>query len=191
MAKALYDNAPESPEELAFRKGDILSVIEQNTGGLEGWWLCSLHGRQGIAPGNRLKLLIGPLFEAQANPTTPARARAPSPSPSPAAAPGGPAAGYQQQGAGVYQVPPSPQQEVYQVPQRSGAALLATPDTTPNRSSDTRSPDWLCLGVDQCSHRDPRGQSRVVRHMAKRAAPKPGLGVYHPASCLTRVVSAF
>uniref|UniRef100_G3NCJ9 Breast cancer anti-estrogen resistance protein 1 n=1 Tax=Gasterosteus aculeatus aculeatus TaxID=481459 RepID=G3NCJ9_GASAC len=66
MAKALYDNMPESPEELAFRKGDILTVIEQNTGGLEGWWLCSLHGRQGIAPGNRLKLLIGPMFEAQA-----------------------------------------------------------------------------------------------------------------------------
>ncbi|KAK7898307.1 hypothetical protein WMY93_019160 [Mugilogobius chulae] len=44
MAKALYDNVPESPEELAFRKGDILTVIEQNTGGLEGWWLCSLHG---------------------------------------------------------------------------------------------------------------------------------------------------
>ncbi|XP_028673160.1 enhancer of filamentation 1 isoform X1 [Erpetoichthys calabaricus] len=66
MAKALYDNVPESPEELAFRKGDILTVIEQNTGGLEGWWLCSLHGRQGIAPGNRLKLLIGPMFENQA-----------------------------------------------------------------------------------------------------------------------------
>ncbi len=73
MAKALYDNVPESPEELAFRKGDILTIIEQNTGGLEGWWLCSLHGRQGIAPGNRLKLLIGPMFEGQ----TPA-----SPSPS-------------------------------------------------------------------------------------------------------------
>ncbi|XP_062926027.1 enhancer of filamentation 1 isoform X3 [Mobula hypostoma] len=64
MAKALYDNAPESPEELSFRKGDILTVIEQNTGGLEGWWLCSLHGRQGIAPGNRLKLLVGPVYES-------------------------------------------------------------------------------------------------------------------------------
>ncbi|XP_069476818.1 enhancer of filamentation 1 isoform X2 [Ambystoma mexicanum] len=61
MARALYDNVPESAEELAFRKGDILTVIEQNTEGLEGWWLCSLHGRQGIAPGNRLKLLIGPV----------------------------------------------------------------------------------------------------------------------------------
>ncbi|XP_041422228.1 enhancer of filamentation 1 isoform X2 [Xenopus laevis] len=64
MARALYDNMPECAEELSFRKGDILTVIEQNTGGLEGWWLCSLHGRQGIAPGNRLKLLIGPVSES-------------------------------------------------------------------------------------------------------------------------------
>ncbi|NXY91065.1 CASL protein, partial [Alcedo cyanopectus] len=63
MARALYDNVPECAEELAFRKGDILTVIEQNTEGLEGWWLCSLHGRQGIVPGNRLKLLIGPVLQ--------------------------------------------------------------------------------------------------------------------------------
>uniref|UniRef100_A0A8C0HGB8 Enhancer of filamentation 1 n=1 Tax=Buteo japonicus TaxID=224669 RepID=A0A8C0HGB8_9AVES len=60
---ALYDNVPECAEELAFRKGDILTVIEQNTEGLEGWWLCSLHGRQGIVPGNRVKLLIGPVVQ--------------------------------------------------------------------------------------------------------------------------------
>ncbi|KAM4539177.1 enhancer of filamentation 1 [Odontesthes bonariensis] len=106
MAKALYDNVPESPEELAFRKGDILTVIEQNTGGLEGWWLCSLHGRQGIAPGNRLKLLIGPMFEAQ---------------PSAAAATQSPPQSYQQKGGsgaqGLYQVPPQHQQQgIYQVP---------------------------------------------------------------------------
>lgn len=63
MARALYDNVPECAEELAFRKGDILTVIEQNTEGLEGWWLCSLHGRQGIVPGNRVRLLIGPVQE--------------------------------------------------------------------------------------------------------------------------------
>ncbi|XP_034400612.1 enhancer of filamentation 1 [Cyclopterus lumpus] len=114
MAKALYDNMPESPEELAFRKGDILTVIEQNTGGLEGWWLCSLHGRQGIAPGNRLKLLIGPMFEAQSPAAT-----AQSPPQSSA---------YQQKAGsggaqGIYQVPPSlqspqqqSQQSIYQVP---------------------------------------------------------------------------
>ncbi|CAH2284346.1 enhancer of filamentation 1 [Pelobates cultripes] len=100
MARALYDNVPECAEELSFRKGDILTVIEQNTGGLEGWWLCSLHGRQGIAPGNRLKLLIGPVSDSskhdiskQEIPLQPC---------------------FQQQ---IYQVPhPSYQDPVYQVP---------------------------------------------------------------------------
>lgn len=59
VARALYDNIAESPDELAFRKGDTLTVLEQNTGGIEGWWLCSLRGRQGICPGNRLRLLAG------------------------------------------------------------------------------------------------------------------------------------
>ncbi|KAL0961968.1 hypothetical protein UPYG_G00334000 [Umbra pygmaea] len=130
MAKALYDNLPESPEELAFRKGDILTVIEQNTGGLEGWWLCSLHGRQGIAPGNRLKLLIGPMFDTQ----------------SPAAQSSPTGSAYQQKSVsggsqGLYQVPPSlhspgqqgiyqvpPGQDVYQVPpQRNVLAADNTP----------------------------------------------------------------
>uniref|UniRef100_A0A8V5GCR9 Uncharacterized protein n=1 Tax=Melopsittacus undulatus TaxID=13146 RepID=A0A8V5GCR9_MELUD len=43
--------------ELAFRKGDILTVLDQNVIGSEGWWRCSLHGRQGLAPANRLQLL--------------------------------------------------------------------------------------------------------------------------------------
>ncbi|KAM9814893.1 breast cancer anti-estrogen resistance protein 1 isoform 1-T2 [Syngnathus typhle] len=64
LAKALYDNAAESPDELSFRKGDILTVLERDTQGLDGWWLCSLHGRQGIVPGNRLKLLVG-MYEKQ------------------------------------------------------------------------------------------------------------------------------
>lgn len=36
-----------------------MTVLERDTQGLEGWWLCSLHGRQGIVPGNRLKILVG------------------------------------------------------------------------------------------------------------------------------------
>ncbi|XP_030003594.1 enhancer of filamentation 1 [Sphaeramia orbicularis] len=145
MAKALYDNVPESPEELAFRKGDILTVIEQNTGGLEGWWLCSLHGRQGIAPGNRLKLLIGPMFETQSPATTAATAAAAAQS-----SPQGSA--YQQKAGsgaqGLYQVPQSlqspqqqglyqvpPGQDVYQVPPRSTLAADNTPSkvVTPTR----------------------------------------------------------
>ncbi|XP_017288691.1 embryonal Fyn-associated substrate isoform X2 [Kryptolebias marmoratus] len=54
LAKALFDNTAESPEELAFRKGDILMVLKQEQ---TGWWHCSLHGRKGIAPANRLRLL--------------------------------------------------------------------------------------------------------------------------------------
>lgn len=45
-AKAIYDNSADSADELAFKKGDILTVIEQDTEGIEGWWLCSLHNRQ-------------------------------------------------------------------------------------------------------------------------------------------------
>ncbi|KAG7155680.1 Breast cancer anti-estrogen resistance protein 1-like, partial [Homarus americanus] len=59
IARALYDNVAESPDELAFRRNDMLTVLEQNTAGLEGWWLCSLRGRQGICPGNRLRIMPG------------------------------------------------------------------------------------------------------------------------------------
>ncbi|KAM9364357.1 cas scaffolding protein family member 4 [Pholidichthys leucotaenia] len=57
QAKALYDNRAECADELAFRKGDILTVINQNVGGTSGWWMCSLYGRHGLAPANRLRLL--------------------------------------------------------------------------------------------------------------------------------------
>ncbi|XP_035756771.1 cas scaffolding protein family member 4 isoform X2 [Egretta garzetta] len=57
LAKALYDNKAECSDELAFRKGDILTVLDQNVIGSEGWWKCSLHGRQGLAPPHRLQLL--------------------------------------------------------------------------------------------------------------------------------------
>lgn len=119
MARALYDNVPECAEELAFRKGDILTVIEQNTGGLEGWWLCSLHGRQGIVPGNRVKLLIGPVQETSSH-------EQPAP-PGPMHQTFGQQKLYQvpnSQAASrdtIYQVPPSYQnQGIYQVPTGHG-----------------------------------------------------------------------
>lgn len=46
VARALYENTPDTADELAFQKGDTLVVLEQNTANLEGWWLCSLRGRQ-------------------------------------------------------------------------------------------------------------------------------------------------
>ncbi|NXC04850.1 CASS4 protein, partial [Orthonyx spaldingii] len=57
LAKALYDNKAECSDELAFRRGDILTVLERQVLGSEGWWRCSLHGRHGLAPANRLQLL--------------------------------------------------------------------------------------------------------------------------------------
>lgn len=49
-----------------------MTVLERDTQGLDGWWLCSLHGRQGIVPGNRLKILVG-MYDnkQQAPPSTP------------------------------------------------------------------------------------------------------------------------
>lgn len=56
-AKALYANTADTDEELTFKPGDILTVLEQDVAGLVGWWLCSIDNRTGIAPGNRLRLL--------------------------------------------------------------------------------------------------------------------------------------
>lgn len=129
MARALYDNVPECAEELAFRKGDILTVIEQNTGGLEGWWLCSLHGRQGIVPGNRVKLLIGPVQENASSHDQPVSGlmqqtfgqqklyQVPNPQAAPRDTIYQVPSSYQNQG--IYQVPTghgTQEQEVYQVP---------------------------------------------------------------------------
>ncbi|XP_078139215.1 breast cancer anti-estrogen resistance protein 1 isoform X2 [Centroberyx gerrardi] len=80
LAKALYDNVAESPDELSFRKGDIMTVLERDTQGLDGWWLCSLHGRQGIVPGNRLKILVGMYDKQQQAPPSSAQ-DAPAPCP--------------------------------------------------------------------------------------------------------------
>uniref|UniRef100_A0A8C6QHV4 Breast cancer anti-estrogen resistance protein 1 n=1 Tax=Nannospalax galili TaxID=1026970 RepID=A0A8C6QHV4_NANGA len=81
LAKALYDNVAESPDELSFRKGDIMTVLERDTQGLDGWWLCSLHGRQGIVPGNRLKILVGMYDKKPAGPGPGPPATPPQPQP--------------------------------------------------------------------------------------------------------------
>ncbi|XP_045384826.1 cas scaffolding protein family member 4 isoform X2 [Lemur catta] len=57
LARALYDNCPDCSDELAFCRGDILTILEQNVPESEGWWKCLLHGRQGLAPANRLQIL--------------------------------------------------------------------------------------------------------------------------------------
>ena len=32
-------------------------MMDQNVAGTSGWWMCTLYGRHGLAPANRLKLL--------------------------------------------------------------------------------------------------------------------------------------
>ncbi|XDV28775.1 hypothetical protein PO909_031990 [Leuciscus waleckii] len=89
-----------------------MTVLERDTQGLDGWWLCSLHGRQGIVPGNRLKILV---------PTGP---QPPQPQPkAPAVAQKQSQAQYPPTPQDVYQVPPSinvPSQDIYQVPPTAG-----------------------------------------------------------------------
>ncbi|XP_067932492.1 breast cancer anti-estrogen resistance protein 1-like isoform X2 [Watersipora subatra] len=63
LAKAKFDNLAESHDELAFRKGDVLTVVDQMDG-LDGWWLCSFRGKQGIVPANRVTLLAGMYYES-------------------------------------------------------------------------------------------------------------------------------
>ncbi|XP_019629368.1 PREDICTED: breast cancer anti-estrogen resistance protein 1-like isoform X1 [Branchiostoma belcheri] len=119
LAKALYDNIPETPDELGFRKGDIVTVLEQNTQGLEGWWLCSLHGRQGIAPGNRMKLLAG-MYDKPFSPTPQQQPQQPLYQ-TPAKA-----AGYQVPPSHQYQSPPS-HQPLYKVPSSGGSYSTPSP----------------------------------------------------------------
>ncbi|BHF76803.1 Breast cancer anti-estrogen resistance protein 1 [Sparganum proliferum] len=57
LARALYDNNSEYSQELGFAKGDVLTVLKKDPEGYEGWWICSLRGKVGIAPGNRLEIL--------------------------------------------------------------------------------------------------------------------------------------
>ena len=52
MAKAKYRNIADTPDELSFGQGDIVTILERDYGGLDGWWLCQLHGEVGLVPAN-------------------------------------------------------------------------------------------------------------------------------------------
>lgn len=83
LARALYDNTAESPQELSFRRGDVLRVLQrEGAGGLDGWCLCSLHGQQGIVPANRVKLLPnGPAPKPGLSQVPPTQPGSPHPAP--------------------------------------------------------------------------------------------------------------
>lgn len=56
----MFDNVAEWPDELAFRRGDLLRVLDERPGDgvADGWWLCAdQRGRRGIVPANRLRMM--------------------------------------------------------------------------------------------------------------------------------------
>ncbi|GMR55113.1 hypothetical protein PMAYCL1PPCAC_25308, partial [Pristionchus mayeri] len=62
VARALFSNASEYPDELAFTRGATLRVIHDPEGPelSPGWWYCvdERTGARGIAPANRLELIM-------------------------------------------------------------------------------------------------------------------------------------
>lgn len=58
--KALYDFTPSEAGELAFRKGDIIAVLESV---YKDWWKGSLRGQTGIFPLNYVEKLQDPTKE--------------------------------------------------------------------------------------------------------------------------------
>lgn len=58
--RALFDFTPSEPGELAFRKGDIIAVLESV---YKDWWKGSLKGQTGIFPLNYVEKLQDPTRE--------------------------------------------------------------------------------------------------------------------------------
>lgn len=58
--RALYDFVPSETTELAFRKGDIIAVLESV---YKDWWKGSLRGQTGIFPLNYVEKLADPTAE--------------------------------------------------------------------------------------------------------------------------------
>jgi len=74
-AKALFSNVADTPEELSFEAGSVLTVLEVDVAGAAGWWLCTLDGRTGIAPGNRLRPLPASTVTGRRLPPPPSRSQ--------------------------------------------------------------------------------------------------------------------
>jgi hypothetical protein len=53
QAKALWDFNATEEDELTFKKGDLLNVLEME----DDWWTCELAGKSGTCPKNYVKLL--------------------------------------------------------------------------------------------------------------------------------------
>ncbi|XP_075051547.1 SH3 domain-containing protein 21 isoform X2 [Mixophyes fleayi] len=65
LAKVMFDYDPSTPDELALKKGDVVSVISKETED-EGWWRGELNGKSGVFPDNFVISII-PNKENNAN----------------------------------------------------------------------------------------------------------------------------
>jgi hypothetical protein len=52
--RAEFDNVADQPKELAFKEGDIITVLTQD---ISGWWKGELHGAVGWFPASFVELL--------------------------------------------------------------------------------------------------------------------------------------
>jgi uncharacterized protein YoxC len=52
-AQAQWDFVATSNQELSFRKGDVITILDNS----QDWWKGELHGKVGLLPGNYVKLL--------------------------------------------------------------------------------------------------------------------------------------
>lgn len=50
--RALFDNVPDDSDELAFKVGDIITIIKKDD---SGWWEGTIRGKKGIFPSNFVK----------------------------------------------------------------------------------------------------------------------------------------
>ncbi|EHH60570.1 hypothetical protein EGM_11957 [Macaca fascicularis] len=124
LAKALYDNVAESPDELSFRKGDIMTVLEQDTQGLDG-----CKAQQGLyqAPGPSPQFQSPPAKQTSTFSKQTPHHQFPSPA------------------ADLYQVPPGPggpAQDIYQVPPSAGMGhdIYQVPPSMDTRSWEGTKP---------------------------------------------------
>jgi hypothetical protein len=53
-AKGLWDFATVQPNELPFRTGDVLNIVDASSG---DWWTAEFNGRQGLIPANYVQMI--------------------------------------------------------------------------------------------------------------------------------------
>lgn len=56
LARARYNNVAESPDELSFRLGDVVTVVKKDFNKQVDWWLCELRGKVGMVPANYFEI---------------------------------------------------------------------------------------------------------------------------------------